>query len=371
MVRIGLVAIILVLLLSVVLTRISPDDYSISPGGAEPVGPLISIPQAPAQHGHGKILLTDVLLTKLNAFSWLQAKLSSDTQIIPASALVDPGVSPSQLDAQGYLEMEQSKDAARYVALRTLGYRVPATKSGAVVGAVASNSPASSALNVADIIVGANGTPVTSSCSFIRSVHDLAPGTKINLSVERAKISDSGTITHGAPTPVGLTVVRRPRSDDGVTACPGVHGPSKSYLGISIQTAVKYRFPIAVSISTPNIGGPSAGLAMTLGIIDKLSAGTLLHGQTIAATGTMSPNGAVGDVGGVPQKGVAVSREGARLFLVPVGEVGPATSLAGSSLHAVAVSTLDEALSELFRQGGSITLMNGSVETHLPSAATS
>ena len=97
----------------------------------------------------------------------------------------------------------------------------------------------------------------------------------------------------------------------------------------------------------------------------------MLHGQTIAATGTISPDGAVGDVGGVPQKGVSVLHEGASVFLVPVGEVGPAKSLAGSSLHAVAVGTLNQALAQLMRQGGTIKLANGTVETHLPATSAS
>jgi len=370
-VRIGLVLLIVVLLVGVVLTRFSPNDYSISPGGAQPVGPLISIPQAPAQQGEGKILLTDVLLTKLNALSWLKAKLSSNTQIVPESALVEPGVSASQLDAQGYLEMAQSKDAARYAALHTLGYSVPATNAGAVIDAVASGSPADPALSVADVIVGVDGKKVKTSCGFIRAFHDVNPGTKITLSVERATISGSGTITYGSPTPIVLTTAPRPSTDVGGAGCPGASGAPKSYLGISIQTYVSYQFPITIAISTPNIGGPSAGLAMTLGIIDKLSAGTLLHGQTIAATGTISPDGAVGDVGGVPQKGVSVLREGASVFLVPVGEVGPAKSLAGSSLHAVAVGTLNQALAQLMRQGGTIKLANGTVETHLPATSAS
>lgn len=368
-VRIGLVAIIIVLVVGFVLTRIDTHDYSISPGGAQPVGPLISIPSAPTQHGTGKILLTDVLLTQLNALTWIQAELSPTTQIVPEAALVEPGVSPSQLDAQGYLDMAQSKDSARYVALTTLGYAVPATNDGAVVEAVASDAPASDALNVADIIVGANGTPVHTSCGFIRVVHDLTPGSKVALSVERASISDSGSISYAKPMTVDLTTAQRPRGDAGDVACPGVSGPSNSFLGVSIQTSVAYSFPIRIGISTPNIGGPSAGLAMTLGIMDKLSGGSLLKGRTIAATGTMSASGAVGDVGGVPQKGIAVQREGAQLFLVPVGEVGPAQSLAGRSLHAVAVRSITEALSELFKQGGSLTLADGSIERHLPSTA--
>ena len=48
-----------------------------------------------------------------------------------------------------------------------------------------------------------------------------------------------------------------------------------------------------------------------------LSGGHLTGGRTIAATGTIRPDGTVGDVGGVQQKTVAVERAGATVFFVP------------------------------------------------------
>ena len=70
-----------------------------------------------------------------------------------------------------------------------------------------------------------------------------------------------------------------------------------------------------MTVHTQNIGGPSAGLAMTLGIIDKLSSGRLTGHRIIAATGTIDQNGNVGDVGGVAEKTIAVERAGATRLL--------------------------------------------------------
>ena len=72
---------------------------------------------------------------------------------------------------------------------------------------------------------------------------------------------------------------------------------------------------------TQDIGGPSAGLAMTLGIIDKLSSGRLTGNRIVAATGTIDQNGNVGDVGGVAEKTIAVERAGATVFFVPSVEL--------------------------------------------------
>ena len=57
----------------------------------------------------------------------------------------------------------------------------------------------------------------------------------------------------------------------------GCGAPTKptAYLGIDPQTQQDWHFPVNVTVHTQDIGGPSAGLAMTLGIIDKLSSGRL------------------------------------------------------------------------------------------------
>ena len=47
----------------------------------------------------------------------------------------------------------------------------------------------------------------------------------------------------------------------------------------------------------PNVGGPSAGLAFTLTIIDELSAGDLTGGEEVAVTGTID---GLGNVEGDP-----------------------------------------------------------------------
>ena len=361
-VRIALVALVIVVLVGFVASRIDLHEYAMTPGGAQPVGPLISIDGNKPTETDGRILLTDVLLTPLNVLTWLPAQFGSATEIIPEDALVPSGEDPADLDAQGYLDMEQSKAAARTAALRRLGYHVTSTDAGALVTAVETGSPASEQIHVADVIVSIDGQKISTSCELISVIHDDAPGTKLALRVRPAKISGSGAITNGPASTV--TVVLAPNQHRGGSSpeCPGVEGLSKAHLGVAIETDRTWHYPFPISISTPNIGGPSAGLAMTLGIIDSLSDGHLLRSSTIAATGTMSPDGAVGDVGGVEQKAVAVSRARASVFLVPGNEGPTARKTASAGLKVVPVTTLDQAIRILLARGGSLTMADGSVE---------
>jgi PDZ domain-containing protein len=105
-------------------------------------------------------------------------------------------------------------------------------------------------------------------------------------------------------------------------------------------------------VHTKNIGGPSAGLSMTLGIIDKLSSGRLTGNRIVAATGTIDQHGTVGDVGGVAEKTIAVEKAGATVFFVPTVELKAAESKATPQLHVYAVNNLNQVLRILKHLGG-------------------
>ncbi|MGW1073151.1 YlbL family protein [Streptomyces sp. NPDC002537] len=121
------------------------------------------------------------------------------------------------------------------------------------------------------------------------------------------------------------------------------------------EAALRYlhRSPgqVKVDLSLADIGGPSAGLLFTLGIIDKLDGdgrgGDLTGGLTVAGTGTIEPDGTVGAVGGVPLKTQAARRDGATVFLVPKGECGDARADLPKGLRLVPVDRLPDAVASL------------------------
>ena len=328
------------------------SQYALTPGDATPVGPLVKISGVATDPHHDRIMLTDVYLQSLTALQWITLHFQSHVEFVSADQLLYPGVPADELSAQGYLEMSDSKQAAEVAAFRALGWKVPATATGALITAVIAPSPARAAgVRVADKIVTVNDSVVTSSCGVIAAVHSLAPGVVVTLGLERAHISGSGVLSWGAPTPLKLTTASVP-SGLGEPNCAGVHGASRSWLGVSLEDAVRYALPATVSIDTSNIGGPSAGLAMTLTLIDQLSRGSLTGHRSIAATGTIDASGAVGDVGGVAEKTVAVQRAGATVFLVPQVEVATAQQAAQPGLKIIGVTTLAQALRDLRALGG-------------------
>ena len=117
--------------------------------------------------------------------------------------------------------------------------------------------------------------------------------------------------------------------------------------------SVDAELPFDIQIDSGSIGGPSAGLAFALTIIDLLTEGELTGGNRVAVTGTITGGGTVGRVGGVAQKAAAAEAEGAVLFIVPEETVEDAASTT-TSLTIVGVGSLEEALEALASLGGDV-----------------
>ncbi len=322
----------------IISSRINLNYYAIQPGTAQPVQPFITVPASKAHPVSNSVLLTDVREARVTALTYLFFRLEPNTALYSLPS-VTGGTSPDELDAQGALEMSQAEQAAKTSALRHLGYSVPATPAGAVIAGTFAGTPAYGVLNVGDVVTALDGKPTLTAEALAQALSTYHSGQTVTFTVRR-----NGT---GAPGPVALTLKRTKVNVGGQFVYVNV--------GIEPQDQVNYAYPFPISINVTNIGGPSAGLAMTLGVIDALGSGSLTGGHTVAATGTMDAFGNVGDVGGVAQKTVAVENAGATIFLVPPQEYRAAMSKDRPGLRVYPVSTLDQALHVLATNGGHIS----------------
>ena len=284
------------------------------------------------------MLLTDVEIGRVTALTYLFYRLQSNSALEQVEA-VTGGTPPSQLNAQGTLEMSQAEDDAKAAALTRLGYSVPATPSGAVIFGTYPGTPAYTALSVGDVVTAVNGVATPTAQALVTTLSRYHSGDTVRLTVRRG-----GT---APPAPVPITL-------KSTEVDVGGGQMVRLDLGIQPEDQVDFTYPFSVNIDVTNIGGPSAGLAMTLGVIDALTSGSVTGGRTVAATGTIDSQGDVGDVGGVAQKTVAVENAGASIFLVPPQEYKAALSKDRPGLKIYAVSTLDQALEVLAAHGGTV-----------------
>jgi PDZ domain-containing protein len=131
--------------------------------------------------------------------------------------------------------------------------------------------------------------------------------------------------------------------------------PDRTLVGFVPLDTSTVDLPFEVDISSGEIGGPSAGLAFTLTLLDELTPGELTGGTVVGVTGTIDEEGNVGPIGGLRQKTTAVKAAGADVFIVPAGQseadLAAARKEAGD-MPVVAVATLDDALRALADLGG-------------------
>lgn len=98
-----------------------------------------------------------------------------------------------------------------------------------------------------------------------------------------------------------------------------------------------------ISLHIEDIGGPSAGMIYSLGILNKINKYDITGGKTIAGTGTIDEKGNVGAIGGIQLKMLGAKRDGATWFLAPESNCDEVAGHIPSGLRVVKVATLDDA----------------------------
>jgi PDZ domain-containing protein len=343
-----LVAGMLVLVAAFIVLHLVTVPYvAYVPGEALPVNGVHGAVTVGGHHvGAGNVYLVTIAeQTRVSEWDRLTAGwLHKDWTIIPTKA-VTGGLSPARYNQVNAQMMADSQEYAKVAALRRLGYQVPERGDGAAVVQVDARAPASGQFLPSDVITAVDGKAISISSEVGVDIRAHPSGTPVEFTVKRTSGSASRTVQLAVtPVPCG-------------SACPG--DAQRPIIGVAVTTDNQsFDLPknVDLSIATQGIGGPSAGLAFTLGALDALTTHRLTGGAPVAATGTIDPTGGVGEVGGVVQKTITVERQGARYFIVPRGEAADAMKTAkGHALTIVPVDTLDQALTFLRGIGGDLS----------------
>ncbi len=321
----------------------------ISPGSATPLdSQVIQIEGAqtyPADSGNLRFLTVRVSTTEPTVWRVVSAWLDPDRDVEDRSA-VQGCLTDAQNQQFNSDLMDQSQNDAKYVALTRLGYNVPANPVQIRIVEVCRDAPAHGALETGDQVLAVDGADVTASTQIGAAVQAHRPGDRITITYDRNGVKRTASITAGKVHTEGSGA-------NATQSCVAANGSTTgtTCLGVSSQEFVTYQFPINVKIDTQLVGGPSAGLAFTLAIIDDLTPGSLTGGRQVAVTGTIAPDGSVGEVGGVEQKAITARTNGVKLMIVPKGEVKDARRGAGD-VRVVGVENFEQALDVLHGTGG-------------------
>lgn len=219
---------------------------------------------------------------------------------------------------EGQFQFSSSGNTALAVALTAL--KIP-VESHLTIYNVNPDGPAAGILRPGDELLSLGGTAIPTFEVLTEFMKTRKPGEKLQVEILRAGESK--------------TLEVKLMGDDAGNA------------RIGIYLFTEFEGPMDITVHLENVGGPSAGLAFTLAIFDKLSKGNLLGGKNVAVTGTINLDNTVGAIGGLYQKMAAATRDGAELMLIPAANCVDAQTGVPADLKVVPVNTFLEAVAIL------------------------
>jgi len=334
--------------------------FALTPAAAQPVKDRIVFGdldgEAEQFEPDGDIYFVTVTEPEQSVLSWFAGRDEPAIQF--RTRLEKYGVQTPQQRRRFALEsMRTSAQEAQYVALQRLGYDVSIDQGDVLIEAMVcleanedgsecvTWSPSDDVLDPGDRIIEVDGEPVSVVGDLTRLLEGKSPGDVVSMQIDRP---EEGQIDVEVE----------------LTESPGE--PGRTIVGFYPFDTSSVSLPFELDIDTGSIGGPSAGLAFTLTLIDEFTPGELTGGGRVAVTGTIELDGSVGPIGGLRQKASAVAQTGVTLFLVPglpdganeqqreafEEEIAAARAAGGDGLEIVPVKTLEEALQALAQRGG-------------------
>jgi Lon-like protease len=294
--------------------------YSVGPGPVRAVLPMIRFEGPPRYDPSGQLAMTTVRTKHLTPLTAIGAWLDPNEIVVRESVLYPSDYDREREDRRAISQMDGSKIDATVVVLSRLADYPDEHGAGALIEATVPGCPADGELFPGDVVVRIDGRPIE-------------------------QVDDASTAIEAAPRGHRmrwLLDVDGAREEATFARARCVEG-SGPLVGVRMLDT----FPFPVTISSGDVGGPSAGLMFALGLWELMTPSDLTAGRLIAGTGTIDLDGNVGPIGGIADKIAGAEREGAELFLVPVENFSEVRNLDTGDMRLVPVATFDDALEAL------------------------
>jgi len=272
----------------------------------------------------------------LDMFQAIWGWLSPDRTVVPRESVYPDDETEEEQTARNAMSFSTSQS---YAIAAAMGYLDQPVTEKLVITSVGVDTPAQDKLRAGDEILAVNGVLMKTPQQVVDVVRSNPVGTALTFSLVRTD------------TKLDVVVKSSTREDDLLTEQDEAKIP---YIGIGID--ISYSADYEIEFGVTGVGGPSAGTMFAIAIIDKLTPGALTQGKIIAGTGTIDPDGNVGDIGGIQQKLIGARDAGAVLFLAPQGNCDEVIGHIPDGLTVAAVGTLDQAMAaiETFNSGGQV-----------------
>lgn len=324
---------LIVLIIILIISFIKLPYYITQPGMASELEPIIKVENGD-ENEKGSFSLTTVRFGRANPFTYIWAKLQDYHYIHPLEDIKREDETDKEYFNRQLHMMEVSQESAISIAYQKANKKVEYTFHGIYVDGIIKEMPAGSILEVGDRIYKVDNKEFQTAEEFIEYVSQKKEGEEVTITFEREGKQDQATLP--------------------LTSFP--NEPDKVGIGISLVTDRQLDVDPDIELKTEEIGGPSAGLMMSLEIYNQLTKGDLTKGYEIAGTGTISSTGEVGPIGGISQKIVAADRQGIDVFFAPNEKDSPTSNYKEAietgeniqtKMEIIPIDTFDEAVEYL------------------------
>jgi Lon-like protease len=315
------------------MTFIKLPYYVTQPGMASELEPIIEVENG-FRDEEGSFSLTTVRFGRANPLTYMWAKLHDFYYIHPLEDIKREEETDEDYFNRQLHMMEASQESAITTAYKKANKQVEYTFHGIYVDGIVKDMPASDVLKVGDRIYKVDNKEFQTAEEFIDYVSKRKEGDEVTVFFERENKQKQGKIKLAAFT----------------------EDPNKVGIGITLVTDREIEVEPDIKLNTEEIGGPSAGLMMSLEIYNQLTEMDITKGYDIAGTGTINTAGEVGPIGGISQKIVAADRAGMDIFFAPNENDSPTSNYseaveAGEKIKTemkiIPIDTFDEAVNYL------------------------
>jgi Lon-like protease len=281
--------------------------------------PVITIKGRDRPKTSGNLNLTTVGVSGggLSLVQAVRGWLDDEVSVVPEEVVYPPDRSEDDTRRANREAFLTSEEAATSAALGHLGY-----PDKVVVRGLAEDSPSADALQEGDSVDSVDGEATPDLDTLTDVLTAIPAGSDVEVGYSRLGKKNTVEITTG-------------KASD----------RKGSLLGISVRDMPSA--PFDVDIDVEDVGGPSAGLMLTLGIVELAGDQDLTGGDVVAGTGTIDEQGTVGPIGGITLKVLAAEDLGADLFLVPADNCAELLAAGDPPVPTAKVGSLDDALTAL------------------------
>ncbi len=322
-----------------------------SPGPSFDLQADISVKGAETYSSQGEVLLTAVSFEESRLIYHILSLFGEGWEMIAVRDYLGEELDTEVQETVDTVITLISQDTATVVGLEQTGKQVEVDELGAFIVSVGEQYPAYGVIDPGEVIVAAGGIPVENGKRLAELIDSTPEGDTVTLQVKEIDKdaldrAEEMMDEEGSTFRPDLSTLLEDDAREAVVEPVYSSEFDRNIIGVSTRDYFSYASDVEVAWDLETVKGPSAGMMMTVALVNTLTPEDLTGAEKIAGTGEIFLDGDVGPIGGLPFKIQAAESEGAEIFIYPVENSEDLEGFS-TSLRLFPVDTLQDAMDVL------------------------